>query len=563
MIHGIVELCQNYPQIPVFLALGVGYFIGKIKIFGFNLGSTAGVLLSALVIGQMNVPVPALLKTVAFALFIFAIGYKVGPEFFGGLKKEGLHYIFISLVVAFTGLVTAILLGKLFGFNKGITAGMLGGAMTQSSVLGTAEGAIAHLPGFSAAEKVSLESNVAIAYAITYIFGTAGMVMFCKIVPKLMKLNLKEEARKLEREMSGGAGDDIERSPELFSWHKRLNLRAYKVANPNVIGKKISQVERLFPGKVAIEKLKRGGKVIDAGAKMVLHDGDEITIVGHRRNLLSATEIIGPEISDKAVTDLIGEIMRICVLNKEVAGKTLAQLSDKYGREVFLRRLTRVGQELPLARKTVIHKYDILEVAGSRKDIENFAKYLGYPERPTAVTDLIMVGLGCVLGTLIGLLAVKVGGIPITLGVGGGVLISGLLFGYFRAVHPTFGQIPDGAQWILTDLGLNLFVACVGLIAGPTALHALKTTGGSLVFAGVILTLTPVTAGLIFGRLVFRKLNPLLLFGALTGSETCTAALNGLKEDSDSAMPAIGYTVCYAFGNVILTIWGTVLVSVM
>ena len=562
MIHDIVELCQNYPQIPIFLALGIGYFIGKIKILGFNLGSTAGVLLSALVIGQMNIQVPELLKTVAFALFIFAIGYKVGPQFFSGLKKEGLHYIWISLVVAFAGLVTAIILGKLFGFDKGITAGMLAGAMTQSSVLGTAEGAIKSL-SISAADKLTMESHVAIAYAITYIFGTAGMVMFIKIAPKLLKLNLKEEARKLEREMFGGAGDDIEKSPELFFWQKRLNLRAYKVANSNVIGKKISEVEALFPGKVAIEKLKHGDKVIDAEAKMVLQDGDEITIVGHRRNLLDTTEIIGPEIDDKAVADLIGEILEICVLNKEVAGKTLAQVSERYGHGVFLRRLTRMGQELPLTRNTVIHKYDVLQVAGSQKDIENFTKYLGYPERPTVATDLIMVGLGCVLGTLIGLLAVKVGGIPITLGVGGGVLISGLIFGYLRAVHPTFGQIPDSAQWVFTDLGLNLFVACVGLIAGPTALHAIQATGGSLLFAGVILTLTPATVGLIFGRLVLRKLNPLLLFGALTGSETCTASLNSLKEDSDSAMPAIGYTVSYAFGNVILTIWGTVLVNVM
>jgi len=203
-----------------------------------------------------------------------------------------------------------------------------------------------------------------------------------------------------------------------------------------------------------------------------------------------------------------------------------------------------------------------LRVAGAKDDMEKFVKYLGYPERPTVMTDLIMVGIGCVLGTLLGLLMVKVAGIPITLGVGGGVLVSGLIFGWLRSLHPTFGQIPNGAQWIFTDLGLNLFIACIGLIAGPEAIHALHRTGGSLFISGVILTLATHITGIAFGRLVLR-LNPVLLFGAMIGAGTITAALNPLKEESNSAVPAIGYTVCYAFGNVILTIWGSVIVNVM
>ena len=153
-------------------------------------------------------------------------------------------------------------------------------------------------------------------------------------------------------------------------------------------------------------------------------------------------------------------------------------------------------------------------------------------------------------------------GIPLTLGVGGGVLLSGLVFGWLRSVHPTFGQIPSGAQWVFTDLGLNLFIACVGLTAGPRAIHALQTTGASLFLAGVILTLTPHIIGLIFGRLVL-KMNLVLLFGALTGAGTNTATLNALKEEADSPAPVLGYTVPFAFGNVLLTIWGTVLVNVM
>jgi len=560
MVHDIVEICRSYPQILVFLAIAIGYFVGKMKLRGFNIGSTAGVLIIALVLGQMNIKVPPLLKAVSFALFIFCMGYKVGPQFFGALKKEGLHYIWLSLFLALLGLVIAILLGKGFGFDKGTTAGLLAGAMTQSSVIGTAEGAIKHL-SISAADQTTLESNVAVAYAITYVFGTAGLIFFFKMIPRLMKIDLRSEARKLEEEMSGGSGE-IDKRPELFSWYKQLNLRAYRVTNQNILGKTVSELEALFPRKMAVEKLKRADRVIDPAPGTVIQSGDVVAMVGDRRQFLKADEKIGPEVDDRSVVDLIGEILNICVLNPEAVGKTLGEISTEHGHGCFLRKITRQGHELPLTKNTVVHKCDVLEVAGTQKDVEKLVKHLGYPERPTVMTDLVIVGLGCVLGTLIGLIMVPVMGIPLTLGVGGGVLLSGLVFGWLRSVHPTFGQIPGGAQWVFTDLGLNLFIACVGLTAGPRAIHALQTTGASLLLAGVILTLTPHIIGLIFGRLVL-KMNPVLLFGALTGAGTSTATLNALKEEANSPMPVLGYTVPFAFGNVLLTIWGIVLVNVM
>ncbi len=560
MIQYIIDTCRAYPQIVVFLALAIGYFIGKIKIFKFNLGSTAGVLIAALILGQMDIVVTPLLKTIGFALFIFCIGYKVGPQFFGALKKEGLKYIWLSLFVAVIGLVTAISLGKIFGFDKGTTAGLLGGAMTQSSVIGTADGAIKHL-AVSAAQKTTLESNVAIAYAITYVFGVAGLVVFFKLVPRLMRINLKDEAMKLEKEMSGGS-DDITKSAELFSWYKRLNLRAYRVINKNITQKTVKELEGMFPGKVAIDRIKRASQIIEPQPDTVIQSDDIVAIVGGRKEFLKADEMIGPEVDDRDVVDLIGEILDICVIKSQAAGKTLGEISAQHGHGCFLRKITRQGHEMPLAKDTIVHKCDVLQVAGSRKDVERLVGYLGYPERPTAATDLIMVGIGCAIGTALGLLSVKIMGIPITLGIGGGVLVSGLICGWLRGIHPTFGQIPTGAQWIFTDLGLNLFIACVGLTAGPKALHAIQTTGASIFIAGAILSLIPHITGIAFGRMVL-KLNPVLLLGALTGAGTVTPALNALKEETGSSVPALGYTVPYAFGNVILTIWGTVIVNVM
>ena len=559
MINDIVAVCRNNPEIVVFMALAIGYFIGKIKIFGFNLGSTAGVLLSALALGQMNIPISSLLKTVAFALFIFTIGYKVGPQFFNALKKDGLKYLWLSLFVGFVALILAIFLGKMFHFDKGTTAGLLGGALTQSAVIGTAEGAIRHLP-VAAGVKTTLESNIAVAYAITYIFGTAGLVVFYKLVPRIMRIDLKVEARKLEEEMAGSPTD--EENPELFSWYKKLGLRAYEVSNKDIFGKTVREVEKLFSTKVAIDRVKREDKIIDFTLDTIIQSNDVLAVIGRLPELLAAKDLIGSEIDDKTASGVIGEILDVCVLKKEAVGKTLGELSKEYGHGCFLKKLTRQGHEIPVARNMVVYKCDVLTIAGAQKDIEELVKHVGYPERPTITTDLVMVGLGCVIGTLIGLMAVKIGGIPITLGVGGGVLISGLIFGWLRAVHPTFGQIPNSAQWILTDLGLNLFVACIGLIAGPQAIQALIATGGTLFVAGVILTLTPHITGIIFGRLILR-LNPVLLFGALTGAGTVTAALNALKEEAQSSAPAIGYTVCYAFGNVILTIWGALIINVM
>ena len=559
IFHDIVEMCRNHPEILIFLSLAIGYYVGKIKFFGFSLGSTASVLLAALVLGQMNVAVTPLIKAVAFALFIFTIGYKVGPQFFGSLKKEGLNYIFLSIVVAITGLITAIILGKLFGFDKGTTAGLLSGAMTQSSVIGTAEGAIRNLT-ISSAQKSILESNVAVAYAITYIFGVAGLILFYKIVPRLLKINLKEEAQKLETKLSGKAVTPG--NADTFTWNARPNLRAYQLTNHELEGKQISNLEDLFPGKVVVEKIKRNGQITDPAPDTILQVNDIIVIVGQRKQIIDAENIIGPEVDDPTLVNLPGEIIKICILKSAAEGKTLDHIIKNYGDGCFVKEITRQSHNLPLKAKTIIHKCDVLQVVGSQKDVENFAKNIGYPERKTAQTDLVMVGLGCFLGTLLGLAVIKIGTIPITLGTGASILLLGLIFGWLRSVHPTFGQIPDGAQWIFTNLGLNLFIACVGLKAGPRAIEALQTKGLALFFAGIALTLIPHIAGLIFGKL-FLKLNPVLLLGALTGAGTATPSLNVLKNESESSTPALGYTVPYAFGNFILTIWGTVIVNFM
>ncbi|MDD5633721.1 MAG: aspartate-alanine antiporter [Candidatus Omnitrophica bacterium] len=561
MLHDIADVMRANPEIVLFLALAIGYFVGKrLKIFGFSLGSTASILLAAIVVGQVGITVSPLVKNISFALFIFTVGYKVGPQFFGSLKRQGINYLWLTLAVAITALVTTIFIGKLLHLDKGTTSGLFAGSMTTSAALGTAGDAIKHL-AISAEAKNTLNSNMAVAYAITYIFGTAGTIILIKMTPALLKIDLKSEVKKLEEKMGGSESD--EDSQATFSWTHRLDMRAYKVLNGAIIGKSIFQVESLFPARVAIEKIKRGTQVIEGTPEIIILREDILLVLGPTANLVNAGDLIGPEVDRATVIDVSGEIMDVCVLNKVAAGKTLSDLGKlKLAHGIFLRKATRQGHELPIMPGTVVHKCDILQLVGAKNDVEKAVAFLGYAERPTTVTDLATVAVGCILGTLFGLIVVPVFGIPVTLGTGGGVLVAGLLCGWLRSIHPTFGQIPGGAQWILGDLGLNLFVACVGVSAGPQALSAIKTTGLSVFLGGIVVTTLPIIV-LLFLGLKILKMNPVLLLGAGTGSHNCTASLNAIIEASGSPLAVLGYAAPYAFANVLLTVWGSLIVSMM
>jgi putative transport protein len=279
-------------------------------------------------------------------------------------------------------------------------------------------------------------------------------------------------------------------------------------------------------------------------------------------DMFTAGKLIGEEVDDRQLRELVGEILDICLTNKKLDGEKLKDVVDEHSRGCFVRHVLRQGHELPFDLNMKVHTGDTLQVMGEKKNVEALAKRIGYPERSSNVTDLITVGVGIILGTLLGLIAVPISGIPLTLGVGGGVLVSGLFFGWLRSLRPTWGKVPSSALWIFTDLGLNLFIACVGISAGPKALQALQQAGVTIFAAGVLLTSIPHLLTWFFGTYALR-MNPVLLLGAMTGAGTCTAALNSVKEDAESAVPVIGYTIPYAIGNVLLTVWGALIVHLI
>ncbi|MCX5977765.1 MAG: aspartate-alanine antiporter [Coprothermobacterota bacterium] len=560
IINDIVVICRNYPQIVIFLSLGLGYLIGKIKIKGFSLGSTTSVLLVAIALGQMDIPVSELIMSVSFGLFIFGIGYKVGPQFFGAMKSGGLNYLWIALIVAVGSVAIAIVLGKIFGLDIGTVAGMFAGSTTTSAALGTAEGAIRQL-SLTPAQQTLYLGNVAVAYAITYIFGTAGTLLFLKLYPSIMRINLRKEAQALQASLNGGVSDD--EGPGLFFWNNRIGLRSFKVTSQNISGKTVSAIEALLPKNMSVEKIKQGEDVITPKPDTVVNLNDEISIAGKESVLVGITGILGPETYDPSTDNVDGEILEVCVLNASIVGKTLADFAKrKEVHGVFLHKVTRQGRELPIAANLQVHKCDVLELVGAKSDVERVVKLLGYPERPTVATDLVLVGIGCVIGVLIGLLSVTLGGIPITLGVGGGILVAGLVLGWLRSRHPTFGQIPSAGLWILTDLGLNLFIACVGVGAGAKAISALETTGFSVFLCGIVVSILPLFLALLFGQFVL-KMNPVLLLGSGAGARDTTAALISIQDDAGNSTPSLGFAAPYAFANVLLAVGGSLIVNIM
>ncbi|HPI92342.1 MAG TPA: aspartate-alanine antiporter [Deltaproteobacteria bacterium] len=560
MTHQIGSIIQESPEILVFLSMALGYAIGRIKVRGFGIGTTASVLLAAMVLGQFGIDVPPILKGISFALFAFCIGYQVGPQFFGALRKEGLNYLWVSVVVALAGLACVVVLGRVLHFDKGTAAGLFAGAMTQSAAIGTANGAVGQL-AVSAAEKQVLSDNIAVAFAITYLFGVVGVIIFFKLLPGLFRIDLKAEAGELERAMGGGS--DL-KSPELFSWSRQVGLRAYETTNHRIIGKSVREVEGLFsPARVAVYQVLRRGILFEPLQETILEEQDTLVIAGKYVGLVRAPDIVGTEVDVSVIIDLIGESLDVCVLNPAVVGMTLGEIALAGGaRGIFLTRMTRQGHDLPILEDTVVNKCDILHLVGTRNEVEQAARALGYAQRPSAVTDLVMVGAGCVLGTLAGMIVIPLGGIPLTLGTGGGVLVAGLVCGWLRSVHPTFGQISDGGQWLLNDLGLSLFVACIGLSSGKAALAALQASGLAIFLAGIVLALVPIVAGMVFGRYVL-KMNPVLLLGALTGARVIPQAMTALEEDAGSTTPALGFAAPFAFANVFLTVMGSIIINVM
>lgn len=553
MSYFVTSIREN-PELAIFLTLAIGFMIGRIRIGTFSLGNVVGTLLAGVLVGQMGVEIHPLVKVVFFDLFLFATGYKVGPQFFRGLGRNALSQALLTVVLCVTSLLMTLLAAKAMGYDSGTAAGLMAGAFTESTVIGTAGNTIARLD-LSEQEKTRLLNNIPVAYAVSYLVGTGFVVWFLSsLAPRLLGVDLREESRKLAGPAEGPEAEEGTR-PAYREW----DVRAYRVPD-SMAERTVADVERSFaPARVFVQRIRSGAQLLDAAPDTILRRND-VAVFGARRHVLLAQgSPFGVEVEDRELLDFPMAVLDVVVTRRELAERTLAEVAEEHGRGVVLVKLVRGGEEIPFAPHTVVNRGDLLRIAGAKADVERAGQALGYVERPSSETDVVFVGLGILLGGLMGALTLRIGDLPLSLTASGGALIMGLVFGWLRSVRPTFGRIPEPALWVFDTVGLAVFIGVVGLGAGPSFVAGLRSTGPSLLVVGFVVAVTPHVAALFFGRYVL-KMNPVILLGACAGAGTVTAALRAIQDEAGSKLPVLGYTVPYALGNILLTAWGPVIV---
>jgi len=561
MMDWLHHVFQKSPEMALFLSLAAGYFIGQINFGKFQLGGVGGSLLAAVVISQAGVTIDNGVKSVMFAVFIYAVGYDSGPGFFNSLNRKTLREIAMAVFLAVTALITVVVCAKLFHLNKGLAAGLAGGALTQSAIIGTAGDAIARL-GLPAEEVKALQSDVAIAYAVTYVFGSLGAIIVCvNILPKFMGQSLRDASIEAERElMSGGSSrgpGQLPALPELIGRAYRIDVSA---------GKSVKQVETLHRDLLTIERVKRGGHMLDPAPDLILEPDDVVLVVGRREAVVEFGSN-GSEVADIGDVGVVMQTREAVFTRKGMNHTTIAAAREIVDRDmrhgVYIQSVSRAGQPLPLLPETKLEHGDVITFYGSPKDTQRAVQAAGYELPYTNKTDFIYMGVGLVLGLLIGLIVVDVGGIPLTLGSGGGCLLAGLLFGWMRGKHPMYGVMPTAASQLLKDFGLAAFVAVVGLNSGLQAVVTVKQSGMTIFLLGVFVTLFPLILTMLFGRYVLRYNNAAILAGALTGSRSANPAFGGVLDKAESAVPTVPFAITYAIANVALTLLGPLVVGLV
>ncbi len=558
MIAWFVTTLRQNAELAIFLALAIGYLVGPLKIAGFNLGNVTTTLLAGVLVGQLNIPIPGPLKAFVFLLFLFAVGYKVGPQFFAGLRRDGAAQIVFAVFACLVMLAVVTAFATVVHFNVGEAAGLLSGSLTQSAAIGTASDAIVRLNLDPAITK-TLQDQIAIGYAVAYVLATTTGVLVCsRLVPALFRFNLVEECKKLGERM----GLKPEVPPGVFGAYMVNSVRAVQVIGDGMAGRTVGDVEDGFEQRghrVFVAAFRRGDRIATASRTDVLTEGDVVALAGPSEAVIP--ESSGKEAHDPELLDIPLAQLDVVVTNRAVSGQTVEDLMAGRARGVVLKKITRSSLDIPVLPRTVIERGDTLQIAGFQGSVEAAAKVVGYPLRPSPAADVVFISTAIIIGFLIGSLSVVVAGIPIGLGGSVGALVAGLVGGYLRVRYPTFGNISPGAQWAFDSFALTVFVAIVGIQAGPGFIAGIKSVGLPLVAGGVLIPLVSLLIAAVFGKYVLR-LNNVILCGALAGADTSTASFGAVQDVAKSNLVTLGYTITYAVGNVLLTVWGTAIVVI-
>ncbi len=556
----LASALRAHPEIAVFLAIGLGYWIGRFSIRGVGFGPVTGSLIAGLLVGSVvAVPVADTAKQLLFLLFMFGIGYSAGPGFVRGLRDAGWRWAVLGTVVPVAGLLTAWAMARLLDLELGYAAGMMSGGLTESPVIGTASEAIRALP-LPPEEKSRLIAQIPVADALTYLFGTVGVILFCGYIgPWLLRVDLKADGRRLETAMGFTREDD-----GIDSGWRMFAMRAYRLeAHHRVVGLTVASAERsVAPARLFVERIRRGGEIIDAQPDTVLRAGDVVAVIGSRETLVQLLAGSAAEMHDRELLEVPLATRDVVLTNPSVIGRSVAELRAETVafRGVFLQSIRRAGHALPIEPARRLEAGDILTLHGLAPAVDRIAGLAGEPVRSSRGANFVALGFAIAAGALAGLLlAIPVGGLHIALGSSVAVLLVGIALGWRNARHPGFAHIPAPAIEFMKSLGLSAFVAMIGLKAGPVFIDAIREVGLAVFFGGIVVTLVPQFVGLLVGRYLLR-IEPLLLLGALAGAQTMTAALAAVQDRSESPVAVIGYSSTVAFGHILISIGGTALV---
>lgn len=562
MFDWLVDTLREYPSIPILFTIAVGFWIGKFKYKSFSLGTVTSVLLVGVVVGQLHIPIGEPLKSLFFLLFLFSIGYSCGPQFVAALRGQGIKQVIFAVTLCGLCLGVTLACAKIMGYNAGMATGLFAGAQTISAVIGVGSDTISTLH-VSPEQQQQMIDIMPVCYAVTYVFGTIGSAWIIGLLgPKMLGGldKVRKQTAQLYQQLNHSTVID---DPAFVNGNRPISFRAYKVTAEHFsTPRTVADIEQYFKSKGArlfVERLRQNGDIITPTPQTVVTTGDEIVLSGRHEYIIQDEGWIGPEVDDPQLLTFAAEHVKVMVskkLNKITVDRLRAQ-PFMYG--VMIKKINRGDVEIPVLAQTQLYHGDMLEIVGLPQEVSAAGPQIGSVERPTAATDLIFVGLAIVIGALVGAVTFNVGQVPVSLSTSGGALISGLFFGWWRTRHPSVGYIPKSSLWLMNNLGLNLFIAVIGIQAGPSFISGFGQVGIMLFVIGMISTGLPLILGIILGDKVF-KFHPAINLGCNAGARTTTAALGAVTESLQSSLPALGYTVTYAIGNTLLILMGVAMV---
>ncbi|MCH5357862.1 aspartate-alanine antiporter-like transporter [Limosilactobacillus reuteri] len=548
MIHSIVHFMVSNQVFTLFICLAIGFLIGNYKIAGkFNIGATVGTLIVTLIVGQIgSFPRDEMLGTIFFGAFMFSVGYRIGPQLLVSLKLFGSRILIASIFWMVVAFLVGWSLFSAFKIGPGIAAGVISGALTQSATVASSLQTIGSLP-VSQSVRATYEAQLPVAYALTYVFGTLGVIIFLRdLAPKILGISIAEQGPKMAEHYHFHA-----KNPNP-TWR-----RTYRIADDSpLVGKTLEEFNRRSNYRIIGLAAFHDGKMTDH-LEYQLRAGDLLTVIGYAVHFDRLMRVPG---LTEVLTPTNAPRERAFVLGKNFKPGELALLRQ-HG--VFVNIQDPISGNQQLINQ--LRPGDVISLTGNTSRTKAILKKMGrWKAADTAMNySLFSLGIGC--ASLLGIIGLKLNSIPLQLGNGTAALIMGLILSSWIERHRDRKSIPVTVTSFLQSFGLTLFVGTVGLQSAQAFTSAIKSLGIGVLFIGAMISIMPHLLTLFFGRYVL-KMEPLALIGAMTGSGTIAAAMNEISQKAGpegGAYYAAAFTPAFVVGNIGITLLGPIFVALL